>query len=49
MFNEFPLSQIQSPYFFDKPMCHNLFLQQLRFWIFCLIKFHSSLVSMEIK
>ena len=45
----FPLSLVQTPLLFSKPICHALVFQVLRFWISWLINCHSSSVSMETK
>ena len=49
MFNCSPLSQVQTPPVFHKPMCHALAFRVPRFWISLLINCHSSSVSMETK
>ena len=49
IFSFSPLSQVQTPRFFSKPMCHALVFEVPRFWISWLINCHSSSVSMETK
>ena len=49
IFSFSPLSQVQTPPIFLKPMCHALVFEVPRFWISWLINCHSSSVSMETK